>query len=363
LLGHYRVKMLLNGREHVIGHTKLWEIVSLYREAQEKEEQTVKYEKETDFPFVSYRPHHHWFCDVRYLVQCDGQWVYSILILDGYSRKILSGGAFLHQDFVHFLMVLRDALMDNGCPDNIVSDNGGIFKTSILVTACAELGINQSYIEKGKPWQNLMETTFSIERRMLDSYVLGCDNLKQIYANHQHFIKEFNDCGHWHHKSKTEEGRIYYRTPNTVMGDAKGNAVTGKEIRTLFALEHYVRIVDKHGQIKLHNHVFYVDEGLQKEKVDIFIYCDCLRVEFEGREIVEYPCCYDKHKKKITEIGSNAIWWAFSRSKQRVFFSQELYRVVFIAAVRKPCLKHRIGNENQRFLDFMSITRFHSPNL
>lgn len=361
-IGHYRVKMLLNGRGHIIGHTKIWEIISLYREAKQKEEQISKYEKVIDFPFVSHRPHHNWFCDVRYLVQYGGRWVYSILILDGYTRKILSGGAFLHQDFVHFLVVLKDALILNGCPENIVSDNGGIFKTSILLTACEGLGINHSYIEKGKPWQNLMETTFSIERRMLDSYVVGCDDLKQIYASHQRFIKEFNNCGHWHHKSKTEDGRVYYRTPQAVMGYAKGNAVTEEQIHSLFALEHCVRVVDNHGQIKLHNYIFYVDEGLRREKVDISIYPDCLRVEFDGQVIVEYPCYYDSQKKRVTKIDSSAVWWAVSSSKQTMFFSQELYRVVFAAAVRSR-LNYRNDNITQGFLNFTPVTRFHSPNM
>ena len=44
------------------------------------------------------------------------------------------------------------------------------------------------------------------------------------------------------------------------------------------------------------------EEELRKERVDIFIYFDCLRVEFEGQTIVEYPCHHDKQKKKVTRI-------------------------------------------------------------
>ena len=41
---------------------------------------------------LPYRPHyrHHlWFVDIRYLVKLDGHWVYSLCILEGYSRMIL----------------------------------------------------------------------------------------------------------------------------------------------------------------------------------------------------------------------------------------------------------------------------------
>ena len=60
------------------------------------------------------------------------------------------------------------------------------------------------------------------------------------------------------------------------MGNSKGRTITEQQIESLFALKHCVRTVDRHGQVKLHHHVFYVDEGLQKEKIDIFIYNMCL---------------------------------------------------------------------------------------
>jgi len=39
-------------------------------------------------PYRPAYPHHMWFTDIRYLVQLDGSWVYSICVLEGYSRKI-----------------------------------------------------------------------------------------------------------------------------------------------------------------------------------------------------------------------------------------------------------------------------------
>lgn len=127
------------------------------------------------------------------------------------------------------------------------------------------------------------------------------------------------------------------------MGEAKGNPITEKQIESLFALKHCVRTVDKHGQVRLHNHIFYVDEGLRKEKVKISIYSDCLQVEFDGQVIVEYPCHYDIEKKKITRIDQAAIWWTASKSKQIAFFSYELYRIVFVVTtVQRRRLKQGI---------------------
>lgn len=364
-IGHYRVKMFLNGIGRIFGHTKIWEVVSIFREATEKEKQFKDQEREPSFPFRSEYPHHHWFCDVRYLVKQNGQWVYSILILDGYTRKILSGGVFLHQDFVHFLIVLKDALQKYGSPLRIVSDNAGIFKTKLLLDGYDKLHIDYAYIEKGKPWQNLTETLFSIEERLLDSYVLNCDSEKQIFAMHQRFINEYNDCGHWHHKSRTKEGQLYYKTPNAVMESAigtglnasrlQGRTVTAKQLERLFAYRHCTRTVDKHGQIKLDHHRLYIDDDLYSEKVDVYIEDTCLIIEHQDRIVAEYPCDYDNKKKRVTRIDTQAIWWTASLSRQLVFFSQALYRIVyFVKTAQRMQATKKSKKAIQMTFDFIS---------
>ena len=79
---------------------------------------------------LPYRPayrHHLWFTDIRYLVQLDGSWVYSICIIEGYSRKIVAGLASPHQDLTAILQLLFAALAEYGCPHALVSDNGSVF--------------------------------------------------------------------------------------------------------------------------------------------------------------------------------------------------------------------------------------------
>jgi putative transposase len=82
------------------------------------------------FKHLPYRPayrHHLWFTDIRYLVQLDGSWVYSICIIEGYSRKIVAGMASPHQDLTAILQILFAALAEYGCPHALVSDNGSVF--------------------------------------------------------------------------------------------------------------------------------------------------------------------------------------------------------------------------------------------
>jgi hypothetical protein len=82
------------------------------------------------FKHLPYRPayrHHLWFTDIRYLVQLDGSWVYSLCGLEGYARKILAGMGSPHPDLTTVLQMVFAALAAYGCPHALVSDNGRVF--------------------------------------------------------------------------------------------------------------------------------------------------------------------------------------------------------------------------------------------
>lgn len=56
--------------------------------------------------------HHMWCTDIRSLVQLDGSWVYSICVIEGYSRKIVAGMVSPHQDLTAILQILSAALLE-----------------------------------------------------------------------------------------------------------------------------------------------------------------------------------------------------------------------------------------------------------
>jgi transposase InsO family protein len=72
-----------------------------------------------EMPFPPTHRHRYWFIDLRYLVRLgdDQHWVYSLLILEGYTRKILAGMATDSQDVVAVLQVLTSALAAYGRPE------------------------------------------------------------------------------------------------------------------------------------------------------------------------------------------------------------------------------------------------------
>jgi putative transposase len=350
-IGHYRVKMMLNGQGNIIGHTTIWQIIRLFRDVK-KAEKKNRLKMPDEKPLEASFPHEIWFCDIRYLVKHRGSWVYSIIFMDGYSRMIIAGAACLKQDLSHVIAIMQRALMQYGCPKQIVSDNGPVFKAHLLERAIDGLGIDWQHIEKGKPWQNLMESHFSIENRLLDSYIKACTELKDIQFQHGIFIGEYNHSGHWHHKAYTEDGRIYYKTPYDVMGTSRGAEYTSQELSKTFAFKYCQRVVSHKGQIRIFGYILYVDEGLLGESVDVYLYPECLQVEHNGQIIVEYDCNYDILTGQLETVKSEMTFWRESVSKQLFMFSCELYRMVVFRMFRR--LSAKVDHAKQlrfRFLE------------
>lgn len=109
-----------------------------------------------------YEPTHrdrYWVLDYQYLVRLDddNHWVYSLCVIEGYSRKILAGMATEYQDTIAVFQLLSAALSEYGQPEGLVSDNGAVFTSDAYAGLLDDLGIAVCHIEKGKPWQDLIE--------------------------------------------------------------------------------------------------------------------------------------------------------------------------------------------------------------
>jgi len=300
LLGHYRVKMALDSLGYQYGHTTVWQVVAFYRHAHPKPNRKRRKRTPEERPRQAVRAHQVWFMDLRYLVRIEGRWVYSILIFDGYSRAIVGAGCAPRQNFTWIVRVFREAVAQWGAPDELVSDNAKVF---VALDPCLQkLGIQWAPIKKGHPWQNLAESGFSIQRRMLDAYVVGCTDREEVYRQHDTFVRDYQFWGHWAHKRKDDQGRIFYLSPEVILGNAKGRDIEPARLQKILRLRHLMRKVRMHGQIRLHNFGIYVDRVLWGQTVDVLIYDDALRIEQEDRLIVSYPCRYDTDQRRITSV-------------------------------------------------------------
>jgi transposase InsO family protein len=107
LLGHYRVKMTLASLGYRYGHTTVWQMVALYKQAHLPAPRQKRLPNPDERPQHATAPHQVWFIDVRYLARIEEHWLYSILLFDGYSRALVGAGCFDRQNLSRVVQVCR----------------------------------------------------------------------------------------------------------------------------------------------------------------------------------------------------------------------------------------------------------------
>lgn len=184
---------------------------------------------------------------MRSIAKLDGKWIYSICVLEGYSRKILAGMVSPYQDLVAVLQLLCAALSESGRPEGMVSDNGGAFSAHDYTTFLQALDIEPCPIEKGRPWQNLIEAQFLIQNRLADARFQHASSLEELERHHAEFIQTFNTTPHGAHRNR-EDGR---RTPEAVLSWVRGMSVDLDYLRRLVQEMQMIRTVNHAGYISI----------------------------------------------------------------------------------------------------------------
>jgi hypothetical protein len=240
----------------------------------------------------------------------------------------VGAGCFDRQNLSRVVQVCRQAIAQWGAPDAVVSDNAGVF---LALSPCLQqLGIRWAPIARGHPWQNLAEGGFSIQRRMLDAYVAGCTDRAMAYRQHAQFVQDYQFWGHWAHKRTDTQGRIYYLSPEVILGNARGRVVEPARLRRVFRLRQQTRQVRQQGQIRLHNFGLYIDQALWGHTVEVLMYDDAVRIEQAEHLLVSYPCVYDTKQRRITAVdGTGRQQYRDGPVVQLMLWTLELMRTVW----------------------------------
>jgi transposase InsO family protein/transposase len=264
---------------------------------------------------LPYRPayrHHLWFTDIRYLVQLDGSWVYSICIIEGYSRKIVAGMASPHQDLTAILQLLFAALAEYGCPHALVSDNGSVFTAKDYLAILRDLEIEPLHIEQGKPWQNMIEAQFKVQLRLADFHFEHAQTLEDVQHQHAAFIETFNTTPHWAHRTRADG----HRTPVEVLGWLRGRRVEPQRLRELFGRTAWLRTVNRYGFVSVQRFYLYAESGLARQRVSIWIYEGQLRIEYQQTLLARYQCGYDRQHRQLQAVHTPTLYTTAFRSPQ-----------------------------------------------
>ena len=147
-----------------------------------------------EMPFKASRRQEIWTVDVRYIEDhlLGPDPIYSIMIMDNFSRAIISSAVSPKQDLTAYLIVLYSAIRLHGAPEALVSDNGSIFKAKQAKHIYEALGIRKEYIAKRQPWMSYIETTFNIQRRMGDFHFKKAKTWEEMRVEHDRWVADYN---------------------------------------------------------------------------------------------------------------------------------------------------------------------------
>ncbi|MGC1953018.1 MAG: DDE-type integrase/transposase/recombinase [Gammaproteobacteria bacterium] len=252
-------------------------------------------------PFKAALAHEYWFIDGRIMdFEIDGVKWWSLIILDGYSRTMLAGAVAKTEASWVAMTVLYTACRRYGAPQHLVSDKGGAFISNEFEAVCERLDIDHKTItgKDGESYKNLMETHFNIQRRLYDYQFSLSRTPVEFEQAHRRFLELYNSTAPY----GLLQGKFKPPIPLQVLGEAKGRLYTTEELERKFSRALFPRITNRYGCVTLHSYHFYVEEGLPRTKVLLWVYGHELRAVFENVVLAEYYCRYDIRDRKVKDI-------------------------------------------------------------
>jgi hypothetical protein len=266
----------------------------------------------------------------------DGQKVYSLVIVDGMSRVILSDEVCLSKDARGAVLILLRAFARWGLPEEILSDNGGAFISLLYGLFLAVLQVKISFTTPGHPWENghaeSLIGTFRaymyphIQRQKTDIGVQRVYTEKTDYYNHR---------VHWafrHDEVKTPLGKL---------GPTMGRPLPEDfELSLLATGKRFTRTVDGQGRISWKRYRLHVRLELRKEKVEIQEFFDTLVITYRAGAVVSYGCSHER--SQIISISNTPVFHdhpEIKTSTQLELFDLSQFHLRYVSR-RPPNQKH-----------------------
>lgn len=120
-----------------------------------------------------------------------------IVVFDDASRSVMAGQFALRDDITALMPILRDAILARGLPHRLLVDNGPNYKSRILRTACARLGIHLVYASPYRPTSKArLERFFLTTRLQMLPRLPEYPTLDQVHTEWARFLAEYHGTHH-----------------------------------------------------------------------------------------------------------------------------------------------------------------------
>jgi hypothetical protein len=104
--------------------------------------------------------------------------------------------------------------------------------------------------------------------------------------------------------------------PLTLLGTARGRVYTPEDLARRFAQAVLPRTTNRHGCVTLHSYHFYVEEGLPRTQVLLWVSGEQLRAVFENVVLAEYRCRYNWREHHVQDIREGMFYPTRFASRQ-----------------------------------------------
>jgi transposase len=251
-------------------------------------------------PFKAHWRHEYWTVDVRYLDvhQLGGGNIYSITILDNYSRYIVGSVVSRTQNLRAYLHVLLTAVKEYGAPQALVSDGGAIFRAKGAEVIYQALAIRKERIQHRQAWQSYIETNFNVQRRMADYYFGRATTWDELEQRHAAWVHDFNSQEHWGHRQR-QDGR---RSPAEVLDQMTGREFSDQELTRIFAPLLTSRRVDQQGYVRFRNWRLYGERGLAGEPASIWVTDEDVTIQAADDPLATYAVKYQRDRRHFRQV-------------------------------------------------------------
>jgi len=99
-------------------------------------------------------PNHVWSYDFVFIRDAYGGKIRMLTMIDEFTRKCLTIHCARRIGSIQVIEQLANAMIANGIPEYIRSDNGPEFIAKELRSWLSGIGVKTTYIEPGSPWEN-----------------------------------------------------------------------------------------------------------------------------------------------------------------------------------------------------------------
>jgi putative transposase len=256
-------------------------------------------------PFAAAQWHQWWSVDVRSIEDhalADPKPVYVIAVLENFSRAILASRLSPRQDLTTYLVVLREAIARYGVPEGIVSDSGSIFRANHARAIYRALGIRKAAIDRGQPWQNSIETMFSIMRRMADDDVARAETWDELQAAHDRFVRDYNHQSHFAHGRQPAARR----SPMAVLTWVMGQICDPSELMRIFRLRE-TRRIRTGGTIRYRHWRLYGERAIAGATAAVWIDDETLTIEYAMDTLAQYRVADETDRHHLREVSEPRI--------------------------------------------------------